>query len=66
MSCLHGTAASMVRHNKPGYSLDQPVAKPGIWFMGHEGRDSVLIQLPLVVALKGYSKLLGGCTVVFS
>lgn len=58
----------MVRHNKPGYSLDQPVAKPGIWFMGqlHEGRDSVLIQLPLVVALKGYSKLLGGCTVVFS
>lgn len=33
-SCLHGTAASMVRPNDPGYSLDQPVTKPGIWFMG--------------------------------
>lgn len=58
-SCLHGTAASMVRHNGPGYSLDRPVTKPGIWFMGQfrVGRDSVLIHLPLLLALMGYSKL---------
>lgn len=68
-SCLHGTAASMVRLNGPGYSLDRPVTKPGIWFMGQfrVGRDSVLIHLPLLVALMGYSKLpysehSGGCT----
>lgn len=68
-SCLHGTAASMVRLNGPGYSLDWPVTKPGIWFMGQfrVGRDSVLIQLLLLLALMGYSKLpysehSGGCT----
>lgn len=57
-SCLHGTAASMVRLNGPGYSLDRPVAKPGIWFMGRcrAGRDSVLIHLPLLLPLMGYSK----------
>lgn len=67
-SCLHGTAASMVRHSGPGYSLDRPVTKPGIRFMGQfcVGRDSVLIQLPLLLALMGYSKLpysehLNGC-----
>lgn len=68
-SCLHGTAASMVRLNRPGYSLDRHVTKPGIWFMGQfrVGRESVLIHLPLLLALMGYSKLpysehLDGCT----
>ena len=58
-SCLHGTAASMVRHNGPGYSLDRHVTKPGIWFMGQfrAERDSALIHLPLPQALMGYSKL---------
>ncbi len=57
-SCLHGTAALMVRLNRPGYSLDWHVTKPGIWFMGQfrVGRDSVLIHLPLLLALMGYSK----------
>ena len=58
-SCLHGAAASMVRLNGPGYSLDRPVTKPGVWFMGQfrVGRDSVLIHLPLLLALMGYSRL---------
>lgn len=58
-SCLHGTAAAMVRRNGPGYSLDRHVTKAGIWFMGQfrVGRDSALIPLPLPQALMGYSKL---------
>lgn len=57
--CLHGTAVSMVRLSGPAYSLDRPVTKPGIWFMGQfrVGRASVLIHLPLLLALMGYSKL---------
>lgn len=56
---LKGAAASMVRHNGPGYSLDWSVTKPGIWFMGQfrVGRASVLIHLPLLLALMRYSKL---------
>lgn len=68
-SCLHSTAASMVRLNGPGYSLDRPVTKPGMWFMGQfrAGRDPVLIHLPLLLALMAYSKHpysehLEGCT----
>lgn len=57
-SCLHGAAASMVRLHGRGYSLDWPVTKPGMWFMGQfrARRDSVLIHLPLLVALMVYSK----------
>lgn len=56
-SCLHGTAASMVGLNGPGYSLDRPVTKPGMWFMGQfrAGRASVLIHPPLLLALMGDS-----------
>jgi len=68
-SGLHGTAASVFRLGGPGYSLDRPVAKPGVWFMGQfrMGRDSVLIHLPLLLALMGYpqrpySEQLNGCT----
>lgn len=48
-SCLHGTAAPMVRHDEPGYSLQRHVTKPGLWFMGQfrVGRESALIHLPL-------------------
>lgn len=58
-SCLHSTAASMVRLHGPGYSLDRPVTKAGIWFMGQfcVGRDSDLIHLPLLVALMDDSRL---------
>lgn len=58
-SCLNGTAASMVRLDRPGYSLDRHVTKPGIWFMGQfrVGRNLALIHLPLPEALMGYSKL---------
>lgn len=31
-SGVHGAAASMVRHEEPGYSLQRHVPKPGLWF----------------------------------
>lgn len=39
-SCLHSAAASMVRLNRPAYSLDGPAPKAGLWFMGQFGLDS--------------------------
>lgn len=39
-SCLHSTAASMVRLNRPAYSLDGPAPKAGLCFMGQFVLDS--------------------------
>lgn len=38
--CLHSAAASMVRLNRPAYSLDGPAPKAGLWFMGQFSLDS--------------------------
>lgn len=39
-SCPDGAAASMVRLNRPAYSLDGPAPKAGLWFMGQFSLDS--------------------------